>query len=101
MPGTATCGKCPRPAARRMRPEAIARRRAAAQPGGALLKYLPPASARASAQAVVRTPAGERLSIYVDPYTGRILGSLPERGTLMWTIRRLHSLDYFGPVANA
>ncbi|MFU1926468.1 PepSY-associated TM helix domain-containing protein [Bordetella hinzii] len=82
-------------------PEALAAIALASQPGGVLVKYLPPASPRASAQAVVRTPVGERLSIYADPYTGRILGSLPERGTLMWTIRRLHSLDYFGPVANA
>lgn len=82
-------------------PEALAAAALASRPGGALVKYLPPGSPLASAQAVVRTPAGERLSVYVDPYTGRILGSLPERGTLMWTIRRLHSLDYFGPVANA
>ncbi|EWM45657.1 PepSY-associated TM helix domain-containing protein [Bordetella holmesii] len=73
----------------------------AAQPGSTLLKYLPPSGPHASAQAVVRTAGGTRLAVYVDPYTQHVLGSLPERDTLMWTIRRLHSLDYFGPVANA
>ncbi|OZI71638.1 PepSY-associated TM helix domain-containing protein [Bordetella genomosp. 12] len=82
-------------------PAQIAQAAVAAQPGSTLLKYLPPTGPGASAQAVVRTAAGVRLSVYVDPYTRKILGSLPERDTLMWTIRRLHSLDYFGPVANA
>lgn len=80
-------------------PEALTAAALQAQPGS-LLKYLPPASPTSSAQAVVRASNGERLAVYINPYTAQVLGSLPERGTLMWTIRRLHSLDFFGPVAN-
>jgi uncharacterized iron-regulated membrane protein len=35
----------------------------------------------------------------VNPYDGRVLGSLPDKGTVMGTVRTLHSLKYFGPVA--
>lgn len=67
---------------------------------GTLTKYLPPAADDASAQVVIKPAAGDTLSVYVNPYDGHVLGATPERGTLMWTIRRLHSLAYFGPVAN-
>ncbi|MBO9353568.1 PepSY domain-containing protein [Bordetella petrii] len=67
---------------------------------GTLAKYLPPAAPDAAAQAVIKPAGGDSLSVYIDPYSGAVLGALPERGTLMWTIRRLHSLDYFGPIAN-
>src|SRR3546814_12754024 len=67
---------------------------------GTLAKYLPPAAPDAAAQAVIKPAGGDSLSVYVNPYSGQVLGALPERGTLMWTIRRLHSLDYFGPIAN-
>jgi len=67
---------------------------------GTLAKYLPPATPDAAAQVVIKPPAGANLSVYVNPYDGQVLGAVSERDTLMWTIRRLHSLDYFGPVAN-
>jgi len=80
-------------------PTALAQAALRAHPG-TLAKYLPPAAPDAAAQVVVKPAGGASLSVYVDPYDGRVLGALPERGTLMWTIRRLHSLDFFGPVAN-
>ncbi|MCD0506217.1 PepSY-associated TM helix domain-containing protein, partial [Bordetella petrii] len=67
---------------------------------GTLAKYVPPAAPDAAALAVVKPASGDSLAVYVNPYDGEVLGALPERGTLMWTIRRLHSLDYFGPIAN-
>jgi len=70
-----------------------------ARPGTAL-KIVNPATPTASAEVVIKTPAGERRSVYVDPYDTRVLGELPERGTIMWLVRRLHSLVEFGPVAN-
>ncbi len=66
---------------------------------GQAVKYTDPATPETSAEITVQTQGGERLAVYVDPYTGRVLGSLPDRGTIMWTIRRLHSLKEFGPVA--
>lgn len=67
---------------------------------GTLAKYLPPAAPDAAAQVVIKPSAGANLIVYVNPYDGQVLGALSERDTLMWTVRRLHSLDYFGPIAN-
>ena len=65
----------------------------AAVPGRAL-KYVPPDSARASAEVTVRDAAGARQVVYVDPYDARVLGALGDRMTVMWVIRQIHSLAY-------
>lgn len=70
----------------------------AAHPG-TLRKYTPAASPSASAEVGVATAGGERLSVFVDPYRAQVLGTLPEGGSVAWTIRKLHSLKYFGPIA--
>lgn len=80
-------------------PSALIAAAQASQPGAVVLKYLPPATATASAEVGVK--AGDaKLSVFVDPYSGRVLGALPDKGTVMGIVRRLHSLAYFGPVAN-
>ncbi|WP_339073324.1 PepSY domain-containing protein [Sinorhizobium meliloti] len=66
-----------------------------AHPGTAV-KFTDPASPSASAEITVSTETEGKLAVYVDPYGGKVLGSLPDRGTIMWTIRYLHSLKYFG-----
>jgi uncharacterized iron-regulated membrane protein len=71
-----------------------------AQPGQPL-RYAPPARPDASAEVTVGTADGRRVVVYVDPYRVRALGSLPEHGTVAWTIRRLHSLALVGPWASA
>jgi len=71
----------------------------AAHPGTAA-KIMPPPTPTASAEVTVKAATGERLAVYVDPYDARVLGALPDRGTLMWVVRRLHSLAEFGPIAN-
>jgi len=71
----------------------------AAHPGRAV-KIQPPATPTTSAEVTVAAESGARLAVYVDPYDGRVLGDLPDRGTIMWFIRRLHSLAEFGTVAN-
>lgn len=70
----------------------------AAVPGTAV-KFTSAADPGASAEVTVRTEGGGRRAVYVDPYDGRVLGSLDDRGTVMWTVRYLHSLRFFGPVA--
>ncbi|MFC6841923.1 PepSY-associated TM helix domain-containing protein [Xanthomonas theicola] len=72
----------------------------AAQPGQAL-RYVTPARRDASVEVTVGTAGGRRVLVYVDPYRARVLGSLPEHGTVAWTIRRLHSLALVGPWASA
>ena len=70
----------------------------AAYPGTAI-KYTDPPSSTDSAEITVSTPAAGRMAVYVNPYDGKVLGALPDRGTIMWTIRSLHSLKYFGSFA--
>ncbi len=69
----------------------------AAHPGTAV-KFTDPPTQTSSAEITVATPDG-KLAVYVNPYSGAVLGSLPDRGTVMWTIRYLHSLKYFGDYA--
>lgn len=71
----------------------------ASRPGTAL-KFVVPATPDASAEVVIKTADGARRAVYVDPYDAHVLGELPDRGTVMWLVRRLHSLVEFGPTAN-
>lgn len=64
---------------------------------GIVFKYLPPADAGASAEIGVKTADGRKLSVFVDPYGGRVLGEIPDKGSVMWVVRQLHSLAYLGP----
>lgn len=69
-----------------------------AHPGTAV-KYTSPPTPESSAEVTVNALTGERLAVYVNPYTAEVLGALDDRGTIMWTVRYLHSLKYFGPTA--
>lgn len=81
-------------------PSAMVAASLAAYPGAAV-KYTAPVSPTASAEITVSTEQDGKRAVYVNPYTGAVLGSLPDRGTIMWTIRHLHSLKYFGSYARA
>ncbi|MFC6489291.1 PepSY-associated TM helix domain-containing protein [Nitratireductor sp. GCM10026969] len=83
----------------RVEPSAMVAAALSAYPGTAA-KYTDPAGPGLSAEITVETDAGERRAVYVNPSTGKVLGSLPDRGTVMWVVRRIHSLAYFGPIAN-
>lgn len=74
---------------------------ALAQYPGTAVKYTDPATPDISTEVTIRTEAGERLAVYLNPYSGEVLGSLSDRGTVMWTVRYLHSLKYFGTVARS
>ena len=76
------------------KPSAVIASALAAVPGTAV-KYTTPSDPGASTEITVNTEAGKR-AVYVNTYTGQTLGSLPDRGTVMWTIRYIHSLKYFG-----
>ncbi|OQP87148.1 hypothetical protein BTR14_06905 [Rhizobium rhizosphaerae] len=86
--------------AARVAPSAMVAAALAAQPGTAV-KFTDPATPTSSAEITVATESQGKRAVYVDPYDGRVLGSLPDRGTIMWTIRSLHSLKYFGSVTRA
>ncbi|MBP0616472.1 PepSY-associated TM helix domain-containing protein [Jiella mangrovi] len=68
---------------------------------GTTVKVTDPETPDASAEITVATADRGKRAVYVDPYSGKVLGDLPDRGTIMWTIRTLHSLKYFGPYARA
>jgi uncharacterized iron-regulated membrane protein len=89
-----------REGAARVAPSAMVAAALAAYPGTAV-KFTDPPSPTSSAEITVATAAGGKLAVYVDPYGGRVLGALPDRGTVMWTIRYLHSLKYFGSFTRA
>ena len=76
-------------------PSAIIAAALAAQPGEAV-KYTDPPEDGLSAEVTVRTADRGNLAVYVDQYSGKVLGTLPDQGTVAWTIRRLHSLKFFG-----
>ncbi|MCG7599794.1 PepSY domain-containing protein [Halomonas sp. McH1-25] len=71
----------------------------AAQPGKAF-RYVTPATPDLATEIDIRTADGDKRAVYVDPYSGDVTGSLPYRGSVMWTIRQLHSLSYFGTTAS-
>ncbi|MDX5977778.1 PepSY-associated TM helix domain-containing protein [Vreelandella alkaliphila] len=79
-------------------PSALVSAALTAHPGSAV-KFTDPATPKSSAEITINTAEGERLAVYVNPYTGNVLGALDDRGTVMWTVRYLHSLKYFGPTA--
>ena len=83
----------------RLAPSALVAAALDAQPGTAI-KYTDPPADDLSTEITVQTPEG-RTAVYLDQYSGRVLGTLPDRGTLAWTIRYLHSLRYFGPTARS
>ena len=63
---------------------------------GPVFRYTGAASDDASAQVGIVDAQGRQQIVYLDPSDGRVLGQLPDRGTLGWTLRRLHSLEFFG-----
>ncbi|WP_415839792.1 PepSY-associated TM helix domain-containing protein [Paracoccus yeei] len=81
----------------RLAPSALAASALDAVPGKAV-KYTDPADAGASTEITVATEAG-KMAVYVNPYDGLVLGAMPDRSTLMWTVRTLHSFKYFGTYA--
>ncbi|TAA45363.1 PepSY-associated TM helix domain-containing protein [Pseudoxanthomonas winnipegensis] len=88
------------PGERPATPQRIVQAALAAQPGQ-VFRYTTPAAADASAEVGIVAPDGARRVVYVDPVHARVLGSLADRGTFGWTLRRLHSLDLLGDGARA
>ncbi|PKR56001.1 PepSY-associated TM helix domain-containing protein [Thalassospira marina] len=68
---------------------------------GKVVKLTTPISPTASTEVTIADASSARHAVYVNPYTGQALGELGDRDTIMWTIRRLHSLAEFGTFTNA
>ncbi|CAM3060311.1 PepSY domain-containing protein [Paracoccus nototheniae] len=81
-----------------LRPEQLVASAITAVPGRAV-RLTRPAAPHVSAEVTVAADDGRRMAVFVNPYSGHVLGARPDRSTVMWTVRHLHSLKYFGPVA--
>ncbi len=66
--------------------------------GGKVRQLVIPARGDRAVQLALDTDDGARTA-YVDPHTGRVLG-VGAPGGIMGLVKRLHSLDIAGPVAN-
>ncbi|WP_420403981.1 PepSY-associated TM helix domain-containing protein [Nisaea sp.] len=90
-------------ASAQLAPSELAGRALAAYPGK-LKGYNPPSGPDRAALVKAVGEDGVKTAIYVNPYTGAVLGSTWDAGfagsTLMWTIRKLHSLEYIGWFGN-
>lgn len=70
-----------------------------AVPAGVPVSLTDPADP--SAAAVVTMAEGPRkILVYLNPYDGSVLDRVARDDEFMMVVRRLHSLAYFGPVAN-
>lgn len=74
-------------------------RQVQAQTGGDVLQFTQPANTANSIRMIVRLPDGEPRTAFADPYDGRVLG-MTRYGGAMQIVRKLHSLQYFGPRAS-
>jgi uncharacterized iron-regulated membrane protein len=67
---------------------------------GVLKAYAPPAASDRAAEVSIAGEDGMKDVVYVNPYSGAVLGSAWDSGvagsTAMWVVRKLHSLEYVG-----
>jgi len=70
-----------------------------AVPDATPLTYLDPAGPTTPA-VVTMAKDGAKTLVSLDPRTGDIVGRVAADADVMGVIRRLHSLSYFGPIAN-
>ena len=73
---------------------------AQAVPDGVPAAFTDPEGPTSSA-VVTMAEAGRKILVYLNPYTGDVLDRVDRDREFMMVVRRLHSLAYFGPVANA
>ncbi|WP_269715321.1 PepSY-associated TM helix domain-containing protein [Caulobacter sp. NIBR2454] len=66
--------------------------------GGKAVRLVTPEPGRA-AHVVIQQPDGEKRTVFVDPFDGRVTGSITYGGVMEF-IKRLHSLELVAPWAN-
>jgi len=67
--------------------------------GGEVLQLVLPQRTERAVRMTVHVPDAGTRTVFVDPYDGRVLGST-RFGGVMQVVRKLHSLQYFGPAAS-
>ncbi|WP_457328998.1 PepSY-associated TM helix domain-containing protein [Rhizobacter sp. P5_C2] len=89
----------PAAASRALPPEALVANAVAAVPGS-VRRYVPAAAAGRSAEVGIAGADGQRITVYLDPSTGAVLGHLRDDRKLMEVVKHIHSLVIAGTVAN-
>jgi uncharacterized iron-regulated membrane protein len=87
------------PAAHPLGPDRLIFEAMQAVPGGTPLTYTDPATPDAPATVLLAEGAARTL-VTLDPADGTVLDTVDRDGEFAMVVRRLHSLAYFGPVAN-
>ncbi|KQU67257.1 MULTISPECIES: PepSY domain-containing protein [unclassified Rhizobacter] len=80
-------------------PEALVARAVAAVPGQ-VRRYVPAPAAGRSVEVGIAAAGGQRITMYLDPSTGAVLGHLRDDRKPMDVVKRIHSLVIAGTVAN-
>ncbi|TNC16081.1 PepSY domain-containing protein [Methylobacterium terricola] len=87
------------PATPPLSPERLVFIAADAVPEARPTTYASPEAPDRSAIVTMAGPSGKTL-VYLDPYDGAVLDRVGRDAEAMRVVRRLHSLSFFGPVAN-
>ena len=87
------------PEAATLTPEAIVAAALAKAPRATATAYKDPATPDSSAIVTLATDGGDR-KVYVNPYSGEVLGSVGAKDEFNWVVKKIHSLDYVGVYAN-
>ncbi|KQS75364.1 hypothetical protein ASG25_08650 [Rhizobium sp. Leaf384] len=80
-------------------PSALIGRARTAVPAARVKAYRPPADPTSSARVTLETADGAAY-VFLNPYSGAILATMLKREEFNEVVRKLHSLEYFGPYAN-
>ncbi|MEP7453057.1 PepSY domain-containing protein [Phyllobacterium sp. SB3] len=80
-------------------PTLLAENARTAVPGSKVVRYRVPSDPSHSVRVTVGTSA-EKTLVFVNPYSGAVLGTVPEENEFNLVVRRIHGLKYFGIVFN-
>ncbi|MES2906664.1 MAG: PepSY domain-containing protein [Pseudomonadota bacterium] len=80
-------------------PSAIVAKAEAAFPQSHALSFNEPASETSSANVIIATQQDKQI-VWLDPYSGQVLDSVPRNREFFTVVKHLHSLDFFGDIAN-
>ncbi|WP_165666294.1 PepSY-associated TM helix domain-containing protein [Metapseudomonas otitidis] len=79
--------------------DTLLQRAQAAHPQGVVSQYLPPVAEGWSGQFVI-TEQGRELNLFIDPYSGRVLGTQDALWNLQAAARKLHGDLLIGPLGD-
>ncbi|MEZ5923049.1 MAG: PepSY domain-containing protein [Hyphomicrobiaceae bacterium] len=78
--------------------------KASASLPGSVRGFVPPSEPDRAAQVRIKTEAGEKMVVYVNPYDGKVIGQLSDgkfaNSPFMFLMRKIHNLEYFGWFTN-